>query len=245
MPISSNSIIHFTAGKQALKGILTDNFRLKYCRETIVLGDSTLILHVPMVSFCDIPLSQIKDHIGKYGSYGIGLTRKWAIDNNLNPVLYLEPQSHLAKSYLDAFRFFGKDKREDDDYKSALKNFADAFRYIKNYQGTLTRKDVEFSDYRFSDEREWRYVPATSSECKMLYTGGSSKEVVENATTSLEPMRLKFEPKDIKYIVINDDSEISEFVAHLRDAKGSNFSLQEVEKLTTRIMTAEQIKTDI
>jgi hypothetical protein len=61
----------------------------------------------------------------------------------------------------------------------------------------------------------------------------------------LLPIRLEFEPNDIKYIIINDDSEIGEFVDHLRRVKGKNYSLHDIERLTTRIFTTEQIKTDI
>ncbi len=98
MPLSSNTLIHFTANKEALKGILADNFKLKYCKEVLNWGDkSPMELYVPMVSFCDIPLSQIKEHISRYGHYGIGLTREWAVANKLNPVLYIQPGSSLAQ----------------------------------------------------------------------------------------------------------------------------------------------------
>ena len=67
----------------------------------------------------------------------------------------------------------------------------------------------------------------------------------QEATSAISEMRLKFEPKDIKYIFIRDDSEISEFIRHLDDSKGANFSKREVEVLTTRIITTEQIYADI
>jgi hypothetical protein len=61
----------------------------------------------------------------------------------------------------------------------------------------------------------------------------------------LTHLRLEFEPNDIKYIIINDDSEITEFVNHLRVAKGNKYSFHDVERLTTRILTSEQIFGDI
>lgn len=78
MSLSSNSVIHFTNNKEALVGILQKNFKITYCNEQILLADSVVKIQVPMVSFCDIPLSKIKDHIDKYGNYGIGLTKNWA-----------------------------------------------------------------------------------------------------------------------------------------------------------------------
>ena len=83
MALSSDTLIHFTNSKEALKGILADNFKIKYCQETIKLHGVEEVLHIPMVSFCDIPLSQIKNHISSYGNYGIGLSKKWALKKRL------------------------------------------------------------------------------------------------------------------------------------------------------------------
>lgn len=104
MPLSSNSIVHFTRDRSKIEGILDDNFHLKYCHETVRLGSAQFDVVIPMVSFCDIPLSQIKNHILSYGEYGIGLTKRWAIKNKHNPVLYIEPESNLADSYENVFR---------------------------------------------------------------------------------------------------------------------------------------------
>jgi len=106
MPVSSNALIHFTNEKERLKSIFLENFRVGYCKETPVVGGFGTACFVPMVSFCDIPLSQIRDHISKYGDYGIGLTREWGIRNKLNPVLYLEPSSFLSESYRAASNYF-------------------------------------------------------------------------------------------------------------------------------------------
>lgn len=54
----------------------------------------------PMVCFCDIPLSRIDEHIGFYGRFGIGMTRKWAEQNGLNPVLYASGSNNLTKELL-------------------------------------------------------------------------------------------------------------------------------------------------
>lgn len=54
----------------------------------------------PMVCFCDIPLSRIDEHIGFYGKFGIGMTRKWAEQNGLNPVLYASGSNNLTKELL-------------------------------------------------------------------------------------------------------------------------------------------------
>src|SRR4029078_6474070 len=99
MALSSNSIIHFTELKDSLKGILKENFKVSYCLENTIIGNSLSSYAVPMVSFCDIPLSEIKQNITKYGKYGIGLTKACAEEKKLNPVLYVEKDSFLSRSY--------------------------------------------------------------------------------------------------------------------------------------------------
>jgi hypothetical protein len=246
MALSSNSLIHFTKEKESLKKILEDNFQIFNCRETIRLGEGEGSWVVPMVSFCDIPLSEIKDHISKYGNYGIGMTKEWALANGLNPVLYMAPNSMLSKSYRSAWNR-NYDKSESDEWSEEERDLCDVLRYIKNYEGDLTRKGGTIKNYRFSDEREWRYVPPHSEDYEFLAASGWYENDKNKAATDekLQGLRLKFEPSDIKYIIIESDDEIGEFIEHLRRAKGKNYSLHEIERLTTRILTVEQIKSDI
>ena len=61
----------------------------------------------------------------------------------------------------------------------------------------------------------------------------------------LSDMSLAFEPNDIKYIIIKNDSEISNFLDLLRNAKGKNYSFHDIERLMTRILTTDQIVSDI
>jgi len=204
-------------------------------------------LIVPMVSFCDIPLSQIKDHISKYGNYGIGMTKEWAIKNGLNPVLYMTQNSMLSESYRKAWNKTAAENSHSEKWTEDEYNLCDILRYVKNYEGDLKRKDTVVEDYRFSDEREWRYAPPFSEEYEFLlsqawYNEGSNKKKTDD---KLEDLRLGFTPSDIKYIIISKDAEIGEFIDHLRRCKGKSFTLHEIERLTTRILTAEQILTDV
>lgn len=247
MPLSSNSLIHFTNDKESLKGILEDNFQIFNCRESVVLGGRRTSWVIPMVSFCDIPLSEIKDHISKYGHYGIGMTKEWAVRYGLNPVLYMAQNSMLSESYRKAWNSALDSSEDEDLWGEEERNLCDVLRYIKNYEGDLVRKGTTINNYRFSDEREWRYVPPHSEDYEFLvsepwYANGANKH---DADTKLLPLRLAFEPGDIKYIIIDNDTEIGEFIDHLRRAKGKNYSLHEVERLATRILTVEQIKSDI
>jgi hypothetical protein len=246
MPLSSDTLIHFTKSKRALKRILKENFRVFNCKETIILDGKKNTLRVPMVSFCDIPLSEVKEHIGKYGPYGIGMTKDWGVQKGLNPVLYVSQTSTLSRSYRTAYKHYAYDSPGDiDSWSNEQKALGDVLRYVKNYEAPLSRKGRTWPNYRFSDEREWRYVPPYSEKCDMFVHESYYEDNSEDVDKLLLPLRLKFEPNDIKYVIIKDDSEIGEFVDHLRRVKGTNYSLHDIERLTTRILTAEQIETDI
>jgi len=244
MGLSSNSIIHFTPKKSALLGILKENFKLKFCREEIKFTTSTLPLSVPMVSFCDIPLSQIKDHIDKYGEYGIGLTKEWAARNKLNPVMYLQAGSLLAESLLRVLIKYREERRSITEEDEAHVNIA---RYSKNYEGDVNRRrGKNINDYRYSDEREWRYVPPVSDLPFLVLSDAqiSDSALKKEVDVKISQFRLKFEPDDIRYIIIKDETEIGEFLEHLRNAKGKTYPQRTIERLSTRILTTSQIKTD-
>jgi hypothetical protein len=247
MGLSSNSIIHFTKTSKALKGILEDNFRLAYCLEQIEIGGHSIEFAVPMVSFCDIPLSEIKSHINKYGKYGIGLTKEWAQNKKLNPVLYIDNKSSLSYSYLTIYKeYIINFKKTSDILDKKEKSIVDILRYIKNYQNKLVRGRKTFKEYRFSDEREWRYLidfnePANFILAKEVYTTKVQKEI---ANKNIRKYRLEFTPNDIKYIIIQRDSEISEFLDVLEYSKGNKYSYNDVKRLMTRIITTEQIMED-
>lgn len=246
MALSANTLIHFTKEKNSLKKILEDNFRIFNCKETVVLGGKQNSIRVPMISFCDIPLSEVKDHISKYGNYGIGMTKEWGVRKGLNPVLYVAQNSMLSASYRQAFKHYALDTDRDiDEWTDEQKSIGDVLRYMKNYEGSLERKGVTIDSYRFSDEREWRFVPPYSEPCDMFVSELYYQEHIDAVDKPFIDMRLDFEPNDIKYIIISDDTEISEFVDHLRRVKGKNYSLHDIERLTTRIFTTEQIKSDI
>ncbi|MCQ6956896.1 abortive infection system antitoxin AbiGi family protein [Mucilaginibacter aquariorum] len=244
MSLSSNSLIHLTNTKQALKGILTENFKIKYCVENVLTQTGKLSYAVPMVSFCDIPMSEIKEHIEKYGSYGIGLTREWGQANSLNPVFYVDKNSSIGKAYYETFdEIFLGPKRKVSELTDIESKHLDVMRYMKNYEADLNRNGKIEHNYRYADEKEWRYVP-NKNEAPMVYRNEIYVSNKAKFNNKLNELRLYFEPKDIKYIIIQHDHEITEFINMLRDSKGTKYSYNDVERLMTRIITVEQIKSD-
>jgi hypothetical protein len=83
VPISFALIWASIQLRSTIAGFLKNDFRPHYCLEdfnVIFPGEpeDNLSLAIPMVSFCDIPLSQSQQHLDTYGGYGIGLTKEWA-----------------------------------------------------------------------------------------------------------------------------------------------------------------------
>jgi hypothetical protein len=241
MPLSSNSLIHLTEKRESLVGILQNNFRIFYCLESIETNGRSFYGAVPMVSFCDIPLSEIKNHIDNYGAYGIGLKKSWAKEKGLNPVLYIEEKSDLGEK----FRAIIEKLITEINLNNTEIIMFDIFSYMKNYQGTLNRNGVIKNNYRFSDEREWRYVPSSTLASVISPLEYQTVDQKKQHNEQLNHLRLEFTPDDISYIFINNEDEINDFIDVLRNTKGSKYTQQQVERLMTRIFTTEQIKTDI
>ncbi|WP_322547766.1 abortive infection system antitoxin AbiGi family protein [Stenotrophomonas geniculata] len=245
MALSSNSIIHFTDSLEKLLGILQQGFIVKYCRETFSLKGEEETLHVPMVSFCDIPFSQIKNHIDSYGCYGVGLSKDWAIRNRLNPVLYVQDESNLARSYYALMTFLHSKETAGEIDKVPRRLGIDIVRYIKNYEGILARRGKEPIPYRFSDEREWRYVPEIVDGEHPVYTSDDFDDATaKTANESLRELTLTFEPGDISYIVIARDEEIKRVAALLNEKNYEAYTVAQAQRLMTRIITNEQIQGD-
>lgn len=252
MGLSSNTIIHFTRNKSSLAGILKETFKVKYCHETISNLKGTHEFLVPIVSFSDIPFSQILNHINSYGCYGLGLSKSWAKSKGLNPVLYLDNHSTLTKNILyHTPRSLLIDSKAYviNHMESEHRQAFDFIRYVKNYQGDLNRIGKKtISNYRFSDEREWRYSidPIKPNVFFASINGFNTDKlnmVKEKLNKSIEDERLRFTPKDINYIIVKKEVERDAIIGLIEKTK-NKFSFSEVKRLSSRIISTEQLKTD-
>jgi Putative abortive phage resistance protein AbiGi, antitoxin len=160
MGLSSNTILH-TTDKKGLLGILKEfSFKPYYCNEMVSAGKDIINAAFPMISFSDFPVSELKYRFS-YGRYGIGLSKSWARKNKLNPVLYVEKKSQLILDYYKQFITDEKKISEIGKDKARIDTILLMLSYMKNYQGHLKieRLKIDEKNYRFSDEREWRFVP--------------------------------------------------------------------------------------
>ena len=242
--VSSKTLFHFTSKFENLDGILKNGFIPRYCLENLTFGGKKFEgFAIPMVSFCDIPLTNIRDHIKKYGRYALGMSNEWAREKGLNPVLYLRNSSlltnHIFNHYTNMFNGHIDDE-EEDDFLLPLREIAG---FIKPYEGIFSRKldDYYNENEIFYNEREWRFVPRRSDSKKLPLLSKEEFEALKSKDANSTP--ILFDHTDIKYIIVANDSDIEKTIKTLKDA---NFSRRgnDLEKLYSLILTMEQILDD-
>ena len=102
MNISSSTLFHFMSKPEYLINILLNDFCPRFYPEDFSYLFPSMIsgfckIAIPMICFCDIPLSLIHEHMEEYGNYGIGMKKEWAIRNRINPVIYAIEKTNLTK----------------------------------------------------------------------------------------------------------------------------------------------------
>ncbi len=253
MSLYPDILFHFTK-KEFLYEILRDTFRISYAREKIIGPNEYREFAVPMVSFCDLKLSELKIHMEKYGSYGIGLTKEWANRNGLSPVMYINRNAQITDDLLGGlsgvYAHMNKinDLAELEKLNTSYVNIMNTYRYIKNYEGELKRNGkVQDENFRFADEREWRYVPKLRTEGVNPFVAISkikTKKKKEFYNKKVSHIKLSFQPDDIKYLIVENDHEIGNLIEHLESVKG-RFDRATKNRLASRILTSERINKDI
>ncbi len=237
--VSANTLFHFTPSLDNLLSILKNNFYPRYYPEDYSIFKDGMTIAFPMVCFCDLPFSQIRKHIKIYGSYGLGLSKDWGIRKGMNPLLYLSKDSPLYKEYLTAIPGLFNERWSDPD---ALKIST----FIKRIRGDFYSKNLmtTLKNYNFTDEREWRFIPSDLDKRLSFYSSPSESEL-KSSNTALEKSkyRLEFEPSDIRYLILNKEDEIYEFLAKLDEIK-EKYDFKTKRVLSSKILTVERIQED-
>jgi hypothetical protein len=60
----------------------------------------------------------------------------------------------------------------------------------------------------------------------------------------IESIKIKFSPKDIKYIIISKESERREIIGMIEEIKGDAYSMLDLKELNSKIISVEQIRED-
>lgn len=189
-----------------------DNLCISFIKDLIKNNISSIAY--PMSCFCDIPLSKITAHTDFYGGFGLGMTKEWGIRKGLNPIFYLSDNSiipNLIQSFLlktvpiDLWKSIQSEKTNQNTIIQLMK-------FLKPLSGKMKVNGEEVTK-NFDEECEWRYAPASyennSFQNFLLYFLANNNEELQNQNLiTKKDASLKFEPSDIKYIFVPEDSNI-------------------------------------
>ncbi len=215
-------LIHITSCFEKIKSILIEGgLRLKYCEEEFCLPSRKISQRVhPMVCFMELNIHQLKVKKITYGKYGIAFTPEWIINNNIQPVMYMEKHSQVANALAS---LLVQRRRLLKGHPLRLPIMAIAC-FVKNTVGYNSHCDIE--DFLFKEENEWRYVPTKKqigggfiSESRKVFL--NSKETKERYNRKLSAFPLKFDiSKDIICIYCSTPEEaksLGDQFTHLKD----------------------------
>ena len=251
MAVSSSVLFHFPNSMDNLINILTNEFQPRFCLEDLgqlfpKLEKDIYEQAIPMVCFCDLRLSNVKEHLRFYGNYGLGLNKEWGIGKGINPVIYLCPASPLCEHIFDILSTFV----DDEETRKLIEDFNNITGFVKPHEGLVWR-DGEYHEKYCYDEREWRYIPRfLDGKVLGLPSPMMRKEEFMNKVKRGEidaPIEnieaLTFEPKDITYIMVERESEILPMINAIKHIKG-RYDTDTVSVLSTRIICSEQVIED-
>lgn len=267
--INSSSLFHFTKELDTLKKILVNGLRYsfayeQYSKEIVnsylnpdfCATDESEIengVAIPMISFCDIPITRAWQHIEKYGQYMIGLNKtNFSRDtsNIINPVIYIH-----SPNLKDAITLFGKENAQAyckmvevithemhrvynktnqepfnrNELEVKIKSLVDQ-RFYSNFLVGLV-KPIGDEKHYYYDEREWRlFLPEHTNGVDWIWGISDdyflqNKEDWNNDLGNKEDMFIK-----IPYELFD------EYITHIVVSKD-----KEVDELITLIMNSNKI----
>lgn len=142
-----------------------------------------------------------------------------------------------------------KIKKKNRELSEQLGHF---LKYIKPYDGIGYSGGIEFKKVRFYDEREWRYVPPKKLlkkiEIKDIYKRKFYTDPVKRRYINIKlakHIKLIFEPKDVRFIVVKNEKEIPDMIDKLKDIFGNRATHNELMILNSRIISLEQVIDDL
>jgi hypothetical protein len=265
--LSSATLFHFTRSLDTLKRILEGGLRPFYSSEDLQMFGVKECPGIPMVSFCDIPLSHTSKHVGDYGRYAIGFDKKWGMARNISPVHYIYSGSICARVIAEVYNDLPPGAFYKDCSCMKFNTRTAIFFYGKPYRGSLRRKDgsgtmVDKGEVTFYDEREWRYVPFADATLysdipdgvRAMLSEGELRDsgVLARASASLHShYSLTFGADDAKYVIVDKEDEIPDVVDFINAIHGDRGNSElggcttnERKRLATRLMSMRQIEED-
>ena len=264
----SSSLFHYTRSLKVVKSILSKGFEPCYCIEEYSYTDlgnnkTQYFLGIPMVCFCDIPLSCAHKHQKKYGEYAIVLSKEWAIKKGVNPIFYNYNKSLIGE--IDQLKHSKEiidmaNKSKENIWASLCIHNNEVARhkllgFVKNIENNL------FDEYYY--ENEWRYIlePKITigigemfpKSYKWLY--GEDAQLLKGKDYKkrrmygdyLKNSYLTFDINDIKSIIVPKEMDVTRCIKMLDKLNvicGKSIAKDEKAELYTKVTSIERIRKD-
>lgn len=211
---------------QSLLSILRGGFLGHYCREEFRYNRQMINIYVPMVAFCDIPLSHIPSVT--YGGYGIGMSSIWGNAQKLTPICYFPKDDRCALTSFITNQ--ANDFYVDLQKKGISKGACAAIVAYSKPRNKYTTKGHRADNYV---EKEWRKAYL---ECSI------------NPADHKQPHRkmlLRFAYNAIDFIIVPNNSSRDQLISHLTNFNqigGNSILPSQLLSVISKIITIEEIK---
>ena len=236
MAISSNCLFHFTSKLEYLEDIIRNGFWPRYCRE-YGWGNQYIDFILPMVCFCDIPLSMISEHTRFYGQFGLGVSPKWIQSHkDITPVQYISVTSYEFNSVNKLLTKL-KNNTITEAELSKLK-------LVKKVSGMAINKNGTKAKKKFYDEREWRYVPSGLQLKDLIIPVEKQCEFnLSTLSAKTKNLGLSLDMSEIKYLIIPNESYRYGLISRINEIYKEE-SKDKKDILISRIISVKQIEED-
>lgn len=242
----TSCIFRFSKEFSSIKKVIKSGIIPNYCEEDLSFDDKQIVIGIPMACFCDIPLTLMEEQNKRYGEYGIGLTKEWALKNEIAPVMYiandidLKPYCYINQNIENTSAVVNS-KAFSEEYrrKTIFQGFpvamyiqtlelekeqdlcATSVRCFKKYEGQYKNKPI--NNYL---ENEWRYIVLESEKIKWKWSkeeyeswrfpSGIKNKKKPAPSSELKEFTLTFTPEDVKYILVKDDDSKSKMIEYIK-----------------------------
>lgn len=260
---TENSLYNFKGKMEYIIDILKEfRFTPRYNKEFVLLDNDSerpvLEIIIPMVCWCDIPLERIGNHTSRYGGYGIGISKEWAIKNGINPIIYIIEDTIIARAFSlqkDMIIALQEIMESDSSLKRKLARVTGPLFYASNlvsqyikpysYQRIPSRQE----NRKFYDEKEWRYVPDPIHPFEsltlfpyMYQSDDELSQVINEANEIIKNRYLFFEPDDIRVIILKEEGEKEEVFKCLSNTCAVKGFESKFDSIKEKVKTLDEIR---
>lgn len=250
---SANVLFNFMRKLQYLKEILSNKAMIpRYNEEWIgYIGINGLSrIAFPMTCFCDIFLNKLIPHMSSYGSYGIGLDKKWGIDQGIQPIHYVNPNSNFKMEFQEVFSnsFHSRLNEVPENMKRYNNYLLTNLLFMKPIEGKMFRNTI-YEHCNFHDEKEWRFLPDMNNietNLPMLIPqhlmNPTAYSSYSDGIRKCEKLWLKFDYISIKYLIVEtvqDRRDLIQFIMKDIDAEPNEKYI-----LISKILVFDELKED-